>query len=254
MYVMIDIIYYTYYSSASAKGVKKTAKYKCYYDSKSKSILIHYETLNHLINCRYFELLDYNQYTKLGYEHFIFISKYDDLDTLPVPENSVPPIPSYETEYDAVSVRNFLGSIVYTKYTSYDILYDIERTRGIYSAGRNGMWYNIFYLMGYDETSVPEVVDCWTDPNGRIAFILPNGNIYSDDGCYAVLVANNIENEYVREAFFYDRVDLYQLAAYLAAYGPPEVNYYITLWFRAEGITQDAINKWLDSWDYGPDF
>lgn len=243
---------YVYYSGTSAKGSKKTAKYKCYYDSKSKSYLIHYDTLNYLINCKYFLLLDYNIYTKMGYEQFIFISKYDSLDTLPMPQKEIKSIPTYETNGDTYIAKNFLGSITYKKYTSYGILYDIERSRGIYSDGTSGLWYQVFYMLGYDDFSVPSIVDCWKDPNGRIAFILPNGNIYMDDACYAVLVANNIEEEEVRESFFYDIVDLKQLAAYIATYGPADVSNFIRRWYAAEEKKQDAINKWLDSWDYGP--
>ena len=164
-------------------------------------------------------------------------------------------LPSYETDYDTVYTENMFGNYEgYTKYTSYNILYDIENTRGILSDGTKGMWYQVFYLMNYGTESVPEIVDCWKNDYNRIAFILPNGNIYMDDNCYAVLVANNITDENIRNSFFYDVVDLDYLGVYMATYGPPEVQIFLEGWYRLEEKKQDAINKWLDSWDYGPNY
>ena len=232
---------YVYYSSSSAKKIKKKAKYKCYYESKSNTALIHYETINDLINCKYFRIDDNQSYGKGNY---IFMSNYYKLDILP---NSAKPIPRYEVEGDTLIVRNFIGNMLYTKYTSYNIIDDIENTKGYLAKGL-GMWFQIFVLMGYNYTSVPYEVKCYLASNGGIAFILPNGNIYMADQCYAVLVANNIEDDAVREAFFYDTVDLKQLSAYLETYGPENVRYFIQTWNNAESKKQDASNKWIDGW------
>jgi len=290
---------YTYYSSSKSKGSKKTAKYKCYYDSKSKSYLIHYETLNYLINCNYFYVTGSNELTELGYNHFIFISEYDELDELPVEfedydeeyddeddedfsveyddeededfsieyddeydedydedfsieyddedydeeyddeddddyyEKYNDSIPTYETDKDTITFSNFLASTKYTRYVSYDILNDIKRTQEKYSDGANGLWYQIFYMM-YDKDSVPSKVTCWIADNGTLAFILPNGNQYMNDGCYTVLVANNLKDKELREAFFYSyKFGQNELLAYLEQYGPANVREFIKRWKKA---------------------
>jgi hypothetical protein len=108
--------------------------------------------------------------------------------------------------------------------------------------------------MRYGSESVPEVVDCWKNEYGRIAFILPNGMIYMDDCCYAVLIANNIEDEDLRNAFFYDNVNADYLGSYLANYGPPDVQLFLTQWYGLEEKKQAATDKWIDSWNYGPNY
>lgn len=232
---------YVFYSSSSAKKIKKVSKYKCYYDSKLKTALIHYETINDLINCKYFKIDDNTTYGKGKY---IFMSKYYSLDTLP---NSAKQIPRYEVEGNTLKVTDFIGDTLYTKYTSYSIIDDIENSKGYLAKGL-GMWFQIFILMGYNYSSVPYEVKCYLDSNGRIAFILPNGNIHTADQCYAILVANNIEDDAVREAFFYDKVDLKQLSDYFETYGPENVRYFIQTWNNAERKKQDAANKWIDNW------
>jgi len=213
---------FAYYSDGELMDRDK-AKYKCYYDTKSKSMVIHYETLNYLVNCRYFYITESNKYTKTGYKHFVFISRYDTLDELP--KAQIRPIPTYETNLNTLSFGSFYSSVTYRKHISTDILNDIKVGEGIFS-GENGQWYQIFYLM-YDKNSVPSTVECWKDSMGRITFILPNGNQYNHDNCYAVLVANNVDDDEVRNAFFYGTYTTNDLLKYLESNGPDIVKTFI---------------------------
>ncbi|MGB4659177.1 MAG: hypothetical protein WBI07_08355 [Mobilitalea sp.] len=62
---------YYYYSSKSAKGVKKTSAYKCYYDTDTKSNVVHAGTLKYLINYHYHKLSDEDYYAQLGYKGIV---------------------------------------------------------------------------------------------------------------------------------------------------------------------------------------
>lgn len=168
-------------------------------------------------------------------------------------QNDLAPIPTYEE--DTVDFKNMFGGIeTYSRYSSADILNDIENSRGPLSDRTIGMWKQVFYMLGYDNYSFPVQVDCYKNPYGRIAFILPNGNIYMDDYCYAILVAYKFLDEDAKESFFNEIVNLNQLAAYVATYGPKEVGDFIKRWFEAEGKKQKAIQEWLDSWKIGSSY
>jgi hypothetical protein len=93
----------------------------------------------------------------------------------------------------------------------------------------------------YDKNSIPATVDCWKDTMGRIAFILPNGKQYSHDNCYAVLIANNVDDEEVREAFFYGSYTPNDLLSYLKSNGPDIVKSFIKESKQAE---YNAIFSW----------
>lgn len=56
------------------KTYKATATYPFYYDSKSKSYLIHYNTLKYLINTKYFSLSGEDYFSKKGYKGMIYLS------------------------------------------------------------------------------------------------------------------------------------------------------------------------------------
>jgi hypothetical protein len=62
---------YYYYSSKSAKGIKKTATYKCYYDAATKSNVIPAGTLKYLIHYKYHKLSSEDYYAQMGYKGIV---------------------------------------------------------------------------------------------------------------------------------------------------------------------------------------
>jgi len=62
---------YYYYANKSAKGVKKTSVYKCYYDATDKSNVISADTLKYLIHYNYHTLSNDDYYAQLGYKGIV---------------------------------------------------------------------------------------------------------------------------------------------------------------------------------------
>ncbi|MEW9124987.1 MAG: copper amine oxidase N-terminal domain-containing protein [Thermotaleaceae bacterium] len=160
-------------------------------------------------------------------------------------------MPTFKTDSDVLEVKNiFGGAEKYTRYVSYDILKDLNDTKGPLSDSSSGMWFLVFELMGYGKDAVPAVVDCWKNPYGQIAFILPNGNIYMGDRCYEVLVANNVEDKEVKKTFFYENNSLDFLAGYLIENAPMKVRLFIDNWYKGEFNKQKEINDWTNNWNF----
>lgn len=65
---------YTYYSGKSSSGTAKKATYKCYYDSTTKSNVIHMSTLKNILNYNYYNDLSDTWYGKMGYKALIAYS------------------------------------------------------------------------------------------------------------------------------------------------------------------------------------
>lgn len=65
---------YTYYSSSSSKGVTKTAAYKFYYDSISKSYVVHMSTLRYILTYNYYSNITDTYYPEMGYKALIAYS------------------------------------------------------------------------------------------------------------------------------------------------------------------------------------
>ncbi len=57
-----------YYSGEKAKPASKTATYKCYYDSGSKSNVIHASTLSYIVSYNYYKDVSKHYYGKMGYK------------------------------------------------------------------------------------------------------------------------------------------------------------------------------------------
>lgn len=65
---------YTYYSGKGVKGQVKTAAYQFYYDSKSKSNVIHMSTLKHIVNHSYYSKVKNVYYQEMGYKTLMIYS------------------------------------------------------------------------------------------------------------------------------------------------------------------------------------
>jgi hypothetical protein len=81
---------YIYYSGKGSKGAVKTAAYKFYYDSASKSYVVHMSTLKYLLTYNYYNALEDTYYARMGYKALIAysINGYSSYD-IPVTEELI---------------------------------------------------------------------------------------------------------------------------------------------------------------------
>jgi hypothetical protein len=81
---------YTYYPDKNSEGFVKTAAYKLYYDTATKSNVIHMSSLKYILNYNYYNNLTGTYYATMGYKALIAysINSYSSYD-IPVTEELI---------------------------------------------------------------------------------------------------------------------------------------------------------------------
>lgn len=129
---------YTYYSGKEAKGQVKTAAYKFYYDSKSKSNVIHMSTLKYIVNYSYYSKVKNVYYQQMGYTTLMVYSVrgFNSKD-LPITDEVIDYVNTKhytlaEELLDAVSMNMLARRTSVTFQTTKGVMKTLQTTKTIY--------------------------------------------------------------------------------------------------------------------------
>jgi hypothetical protein len=129
---------YTYYSGKAAEGSVKTAVYKFYYDSTSKSNVIHMSTLKDIVDYNYYNNLAGTYYSDMGYNALIAysINDYSSYD-IPVTDQlmnyiNAKTFKTKEELLDAVRMNLIARRTGVTLKTNRGVMEDIGSPESIY--------------------------------------------------------------------------------------------------------------------------
>lgn len=129
---------YTYYPAEDAKGQVKTAAYKFYYDSKSKSNVIHMSTLKYIVNHSYYSKVKNVYYQAMGYKTLMVYSihGYNSKD-LPITDKVMDYVnakhyTTAEELLDAVRLNMLARRALVTFQTTKGVMNKLQTTKTIY--------------------------------------------------------------------------------------------------------------------------
>lgn len=125
-----------YYSSATSSGTVKTAAYKFYYSSTSKSNVVHVATLQYILGYKYYKDID-NYYSDMGYQGIVAysINGYSTYD-IPITEEVISYInaktfTSQEELLDAVRINMVMRKTGVVFHTNRAVMEDIGSKNSI---------------------------------------------------------------------------------------------------------------------------
>ncbi len=134
---------FTYYSSKTAKGSVKTAINKFYYDSATKSYVIHASTLQYIVGYNYYKNIQDSYYTQMGYKGILsFSTKGYKSKEIPITTEVVnyfnkKTFTSKEELLDVVRLNLMARNPSFTLKTNRGVMKDVGSSKSIYSIIKN---------------------------------------------------------------------------------------------------------------------